>query len=77
MISIFSYVNGTYFFATIGVYKTATGFQTVYMGVTSYQITLNLTSGSSITASLTITGVVNGNYYWSIGLSAPYTEAIT
>lgn len=76
-ISIFSYVNGTYFFATLGVYKTSSGFQSVYMGVTSFQITLNLVSGPIISASVTITGVVNGNYYWSIALSAPYTLSIT
>lgn len=75
-ISIFSYTNGTYFFATLGVYKTASGFQSVFMGVTSFQLTLNLTSGPSITASLTINGIASGNYYWSIALSAPYTDSI-
>ena len=71
-ITMFCYSNTAYFFATVGVYKTSSGFQSVFMGVTSYQLTLNLTSGPTISATVTVTGNVSGKFYWSISLGASY-----
>jgi hypothetical protein len=72
-VSIFSYSSKAYFFGTVCVYKTITGFDFVLMAVTSYQLTLSLTSGTAIASSVTITGGVIGKFYWAIALSANYT----
>lgn len=75
-ISIFCYASPAYFFGTVGVYKTSVGFQAVFLGVTSYQITLNLVSGTTIGATVTVTGNVYGKFYWSISLSASYPPPV-
>jgi hypothetical protein len=72
-VSIFCYSSKAYYYGTVCVYKTSSGFDFVLMAVTSYQVTLSLTSGTSITSAVTITGGVTGKFYWAIALSANYT----
>jgi hypothetical protein len=77
-VSIFCFSSGSsYYFGTVCVYKTSVGFQAVLMAVTSSQITLNLTSGTTITISVTTSGNAIGNFFWAYGLTANYTGSLT
>ena len=74
--------SGNYIFATLAVYPSGKPFiyNTVFLTVTSSQLSLTFSSGSSVTTTLSaLSGAssLDTTYYWSYTLTAAYTATLT